>query len=135
MSPDGAAGAVVVVVVVDVANVIGSRPTGWWRDRAGAARGFVEHVRATVRLGRLAPPVVLVLEGQARRGAAESAADGVEVVHAAGSGDDTIVAVARARSDVVAVTADRALVERLRAVGADVRGPGWFLDRLDRLGR
>ena len=24
-------------VVVDVANVMGSRPDGWWRDRAGAA--------------------------------------------------------------------------------------------------
>jgi hypothetical protein len=25
------------VLVVDVANVMGSRPDGWWRDRAGAA--------------------------------------------------------------------------------------------------
>ena len=24
-------------LVVDVANVLGSRPDGWWRDRAGAA--------------------------------------------------------------------------------------------------
>ena len=26
-----------VTIVVDVANVMGSRPDGWWRDRAGAA--------------------------------------------------------------------------------------------------
>ena len=25
-------------LVVDAANVVGSRPDGWWRDRAGAAR-------------------------------------------------------------------------------------------------
>jgi 8-oxo-dGTP diphosphatase len=26
-----------VTIIVDVANVMGSRPDGWWRDRAGAA--------------------------------------------------------------------------------------------------
>ncbi len=26
-----------VTIVVDIANVMGSRPDGWWRDRAGAA--------------------------------------------------------------------------------------------------
>jgi hypothetical protein len=25
------------MLVIDAANVIGSRPTGWWRDRPGAA--------------------------------------------------------------------------------------------------
>ena len=59
------------MIVVDAANVIGARPDGWWRDRAGAAHRFTEQVRATVRAGRLEPPVTLVLEGQARRGADE----------------------------------------------------------------
>jgi len=36
------------MLVIDAANVIGSRPTGWWRDRPGAARRFTERVRATV---------------------------------------------------------------------------------------
>ena len=27
--------------IVDGMNVIGSRPTGWWRDRPGAMRGLV----------------------------------------------------------------------------------------------
>ena len=41
------------MLVIDAANVIGSRPTGWWRDRPGAARRFTERVRATVAAGRL----------------------------------------------------------------------------------
>src|SRR4051794_39826461 len=130
-APSGSCAGMIAVMVVDVANVIGSRPTGWWRDRPGAARRFVQQVRAAVREGRMAAPGGPVLEGQGRGGAAEATADGVEVVHAPGSGDDTIVSVATDRSDVVAVTADRALIERLRAVGAEVRGPGWFQDQLD----
>ena len=121
------------MLLVDAANVIGSRPTGWWRDRPGAARRFAEQVRRAVREGRLEPPVVLVFEGQAREGAGEGDADGVKVVHATGEGDDTIASIAEAqRGDgVVVVTADRKLVERVRAVGADSRGPGWLLDQLE----
>lgn len=118
------------MLVVDAANVIGSRPTGWWRDRSGAVRRFAEQVRATVRQGRLKPPVVLVFEGRAREGAAESDADGVQVVHAPGDGDDTIVSIADSHHSVVVVTADRQLVERLRSIDADVLGPRWMLDLL-----
>jgi len=116
--------------VVDAANVIGSRPTGWWRDRPGAARRFTEQVRASVVAGLLDPPVTVVLEGQARAGAAEEVADGVEVVHAPGEGDDTIVRLAAAGRDVIVVTADRGLAERVRATDAEVVGPRWLLDRL-----
>lgn len=119
------------VLVVDAANVIGSRPTGWWRDRPGAARRFVDEVRAGVRDGRLESPVVVVLEGQARAGADEGGADGVEVVHARGEGDDTIVAIATTDGGAaIVVTADRGLADRVRAVDADVRGPHWLLDQL-----
>jgi hypothetical protein len=119
------------VLIVDAANVIGSRPTGWWRDRAGAARRFVDQVRACARDGGLETPVVVVLEGQARRGADERDADGVRVVHARGEGDDTIASLAGDhRPDVVVVTADRGLAERVRAVDGEVRGPRWLLDRL-----
>ena len=41
------------VLLIDAANVVGSRPTGWWRDRAGAARTFVDQVRAAVESGQL----------------------------------------------------------------------------------
>ncbi len=120
--------------MIDAANVVGSRPTGWWRDRPGAARSFVERVRTATGAGRLAKPVVVVLEGAARRGVATGTADGVAVVHAPGSGDDTLVAViddADAGSQVTLVSADRALRERATALGAEVASPGWLLDRLD----
>lgn len=118
------------MLVIDAANVIGSRPTGWWRDRPGAARRFVERVRATVDEGRLDAPVTVVLEGAARSGADEAVAGGVEVVHAPGSGDDTIVAVTAANAGALVVSADRELAQRVRAVDAEVVGPNWLLDRL-----
>jgi hypothetical protein len=120
------------MLVIDSANVIGSRPTGWWRDRPGAARRFTERVRATVTAGRLDPPVTLVLEGRARAGADEADVDGVEVVHAPGEGDDTIAAIAEAHREVVVVvvTADRELAERVRAANGKVVGPSWLLDQL-----
>ena len=118
------------MLVIDAANVIGSRPTGWWRDRPGAARAFTERVRATVSAGGLDRPVTIVLEGRARAGADEGDIDGVAVVHAPGEGDDTIAAIAEADRDVVVVTADRGLAERVRAADAEVVGPTWLLDRL-----
>lgn len=118
------------MLVIDAANVIGSRPTGWWRDRPGAAQRFTEQVRATVTVGALEPPVSVVLEGQFRRGAAEADIDGVVVVHAPGEGDDTIAAVAAAHDEPTVVTADRGLADRVRAAGGTVVGPNWLLDRL-----
>ena len=116
------------MLLVDAANVVGSRPTGWWRDRAGAAAQLVDRIRAA----GLADAVV-VLEGVARQGAKEGCDDGVTVVHAPGEGDETLVALAAASTEpVTLVSADRELGERCRAVGADVVGPGWLLDRLDR---
>jgi len=98
------------ILVIDAANVIASRPTGWWRDRPGATRVFTERVRATVTAGWLGPPVTIVLEGGARAGADEADVDGMEVVHAPGEGDDTIAAIAQANAEVV--------------------GPSWLLDQL-----
>ncbi len=119
------------MLLIDAANVVGSRPTGWWRDRAKAAAELVERVRTTTAAGGLTPPVVMVLEGVARQGAKEDIADGVQVVHAPGHGDETLVAVAAAAAEpVLLVSADRALAERCRAVGSEVVGPGWLLSRL-----
>ena len=118
------------MLLIDAANVIGSRPTGWWRDRPGAARRFTERVRGTVTAGRLDPPVTLVLEGLARAGVDEVDVDGVKVVHAPGEGDDTIAAIAEAHRQVIVVTADRELAERVRAANAQVVSPSWLLDRL-----
>lgn len=83
-----------------------------------------------MRAGRLGPPVTLVLEGQARAGAIEAVVDGVEVAHAPGQGDDTITAIAEANCEVMVVTADRELAERVRAAGGEVVGPSWLLGKL-----
>jgi hypothetical protein len=48
------------VLVIDGANVVGTRPDGWWRDRPGAARRLAEKLEAAqLPYDR----VVLVLEG------------------------------------------------------------------------
>ncbi|BCB90455.1 PIN domain-containing protein [Phytohabitans suffuscus] len=114
------------LLLVDGANVVGSRPDGWWRDRAGAAGRLRDALLPVAAQGLpdLPPPleVVLVVEGRAR--GVQSAGE-VRVVAAPGSGDDTIVALvtgAGARRTVV-VTADRGLRERVKALGAEVRGP------------
>ena len=81
--------------------------------------------------GELSAPVVVVLEGQAKRGVDEGVEDGVEVVHAPSHGDDTLVAVAAAsEAPVVLVSADRELGDRVRQLGAEVVGPNWLWERL-----
>jgi hypothetical protein len=135
-----------VTIVVDVANVMGSRPDGWWRDRAGAAVRLHADIARLAASGHVilpdepgeadagepgAPGFVMVLEGAAKAAAARLAPAGpgeVRVVQAAGSGDDAIVAVVRQLSGRrVVVTADRGLRERCVAAGAEIRGPGWLL--------
>lgn len=120
------------MLLVDAANVVGSRPTGWWRDRAGAARSFVARLRSAVGAGGIDPPVTVVLEGKARDGVPSGVAHGVTVVHAQGNGDDTLVELVAGASGqaVTLVTADRGLRQRVHVLGATVVGPGWLLDRL-----
>ncbi|GAA3040190.1 hypothetical protein GCM10020000_18380 [Streptomyces olivoverticillatus] len=118
---------------MDAANVVGSVPDGWWRDRLGAAERLRDRLVACARTGLpedlLDPPlsgpleVVLVVEGAAR---GTEPVPGVRVEAAPGSGDDRIVEVVAAREPgrrCVVVTADRELRERVRALGAEVTGP------------
>jgi hypothetical protein len=129
------------VLLVDAANVVGSRPDGWWRDRAGATGRLLERL---ARLpGRRVPgpdgepvectAVVAVVEGRARD---VPAPEGMRLVRAPGSGDDALALTARELADegrtVLVVTADRGLRERLPA-GTAATGPGWLLQRLDAL--
>ena len=118
-------------VIVDGANVVGSRPDGWWRDRAGAARRLREQV---VAADLPYDEVVVVLEGAAKKGMPAGRTGDVLTLHAAGSGDDAIVEAAETRSvagwDVTVVTADRGLRARVENVQARVLGPSWLLDRL-----
>ncbi|MDE3087560.1 MAG: NYN domain-containing protein [Acidobacteriota bacterium] len=123
------------VLLVDGMNVIGSRPDGWWRDRAGTRRALVTAVAAAVAEDE----VTVVFDGSAAPGEEEAAsAQGVHVEFAPGgpnAADDRIVAVLRAEADtasVTVVTSDAALAERARALGATVRSVGSFRRMLDR---
>jgi hypothetical protein len=120
------------VLVIDGANVVGSRPDGWWNDRPGAAARL--HARL-LHTSALASRVILVLEGRARAGVPEAVAGAVEVVHATGEGDDRIVEEVRraitAGSTAAVVTADRGLAARVERLGATLFRPGWLLDRID----
>jgi hypothetical protein len=128
-----------VVLVVDLANLMGSRPDGWWRDRAAAATRLLEGLARLgdavdgpqgegLRIGE----VVAVLEG---RSVAAADPEGIRVVRAGHDGDSAVVEEARGVLDggrrPLVVTADRGLRARLPA-GTRVAGPGW-LNRL--LGR
>ncbi|MGI5322569.1 NUDIX domain-containing protein [Actinomadura nitritigenes] len=133
------------VLVVDGANVVGSRPDGWWKDRAGAnarlrdsLKVLAEGVRGlpagVVPFDRCFPEVVLVVEGAARP-VADEPADGVRVVAAPGSGDDHIVGLVgtpEPDTEYLVVTADRELRARCEEAGAHVTGPRWLTDRLER---
>lgn len=119
------------VLIVDAANVVGARPDGWWKDRAGAARRLHEQLLvADVGYDQ----VVFVLEGQAKGGVRAGRDAHVRTVHAPRDGDTTILAEARAASErgaqVLVVTADRALDANVTGAGATVVGPTWLLDRL-----
>ena len=119
------------VLVVDGANVVGSRPDGWWRDRAGAAARL--HGRLAVA-DTSYDEIVLVLEGQAKAGVPSGRDGHLQTVHAAKDGDATIVletGTARERGDdVVVITADRALGQRVEALGARTMSPSWLLDQI-----
>ena len=129
-------------LVVDAANVVGSRPDGWWRDRAGAARRLAGSIVAVLvsrpedlvelldgttprsaetagsDLGTAAVQVHLVLEGAANAVEDLPTHPLLDVVHAPADG-------------VRVVTSDAELVRRVRALGADVEGAGGFRRRLD----
>lgn len=138
------------LLLVDAANVVGSRPDGWWRDRAGAAARLLDRLsglRAATVVGpeeatRVIGGVAVVLEG-----AAQAAADpGWVLVRRAGGrgGDDVLVTVAEELlaegHDVLAVSADRGLRARWLGLASSpggapmqVVGPGRLLGLLDAL--
>jgi rRNA-processing protein FCF1 len=89
-------------------------------------------VAAARASGELPDSVVVVLEGKARDGVAAGEVNGVHVIHAPASGDDKLVElVSEATEQVTVVTADRGLRERVEALGADVVGPSWLIERIE----
>lgn len=114
-------------LVIDAANVVGSRPDGWWRDRPGATRRLRDEIVAA----GLPAEVVLVVEGAARQGVRAGVDGRVRVVHAVGTGDDAIVELLGSLpGPTTVVTSDRGLRARVEACGAAVVGAGWLLERL-----
>ncbi|MCM3887008.1 hypothetical protein [Frankia sp. R82] len=138
--------------------MIGAGADGWWRDRSGAARRLLAAISAWLddcvsgsgspALSGLPIRIVVVLEGAARAGHpagpvaipvhTERETHGirpgrpvVEVVHAPGHGDDAIVAATRAAGPgTLVATSDRALGDRVRALGAETRGARWLRDTI-----
>lgn len=129
------------LVIVDAANVVGSVPDGWWRDRAAATgrlRDSLAGLSAAGLAGVDAPglvglggstgpvDVVLVVEGEA---SGVPSSPTVRVVAAPESADDTIVGLVREAREsapqraLVVITADRALRQRVAAMGVQVLGP------------
>jgi 8-oxo-dGTP diphosphatase len=132
------------VVVVDAANVVGSQPDGWWRDRKGANTRLRDRLASLAERGIRAreldlpadlwwPDIQLVVEGQAR--GIESAA-GVTVRSAERDGDALIEQVVaesqrkRPEDHLMAVTADRRLRGQLAASGAQLVRPTTLLGLL-----
>lgn len=123
-------------VLLDMANILGSQPNGWWRDRAGATTRLL-HQFATAaawpgdllstELTAVYPRVHAVVEGQARAcHPPEAPADRFRVVCAAHDGDTALVDLARSLADAPrwAYTSDRALQKRLADEGVAVLTAG-----------
>jgi predicted RNA-binding protein with PIN domain len=121
------------LVVVDGNNVMGSRPDGWWRDRAGAAQRLVAQLGDwAAGAGR---DVLVVFDGTAPAGLA--APERVEVRFARRRGPDAadddiaaFVAADAAPGRLRVVTSDARLARRVRAHGAEVVGARELLDQL-----
>jgi predicted RNA-binding protein with PIN domain len=119
--------------IVDGMNVIGSRPTGWWRDRPGAMRELVGELEAFAE--RSGAQVTVVLDGKPFE---LEGGDGVTVKFASRRGpnaaDDDIAALVESDDDpssLSVATSDGELAGRVREAGATVVGAGDFRRRLD----
>ena len=121
-------------VVVDGNNVMGSRPDGWWRNRAGAAGRLVADVAPVAR--RRGGDWTIVFDGPGSPDLFPPR-DRLAVVHT-GHGrrdgaDDRIVDLVDALPDPAAAlvyTSDAGLRARVHALGARVAGARALLDEI-----
>jgi 8-oxo-dGTP diphosphatase len=122
-------------LVVDIANVMGSRPDGWWRDRALAAQRLVDELVPLV--GHLVTPdgALVTLVSAIVEGASSPviSTHPAVLVTAAPTADEHIAATV-GRGDLV-VTADAELRSTATSRGADVIGPRWLLGSIDEAAR
>jgi predicted RNA-binding protein with PIN domain len=123
-------------LIVDGMNVIGVQPDGWWRNRPEARRRLVRDLAPLVGAG---VAITVVFDGRATTAELDQAeATGVGISFAPGgpnAADDAIVEMVRALdhpAHTTVVTSDRALVDRVRRLGANVEGARVFRSRLSR---
>jgi hypothetical protein len=123
--------------IVDGNNVMGARPDGWWRDRAGAAPALAAQVAAFAQ--EAGEPVTLWFDGRPRDlGLADGAPLEVAFADRPGRNAADLAIAERVEADadpagIRVVTSDRELASRVRAAGAGVEGAGRFRARLDEL--
>lgn len=127
--------------LIDGNNVMGSRPDGWWNDRAAASRRLTQQIaewcrthddEVTVVFDRPVDDTTTLLGGgnlaveSARRSGRDAADDRiVELVDATGDDRDPATEAA-----ITVVTSDRGLIRRLPP-NVRIIGAGHFLDVLD----
>ena len=123
-------------IIVDGNNMIGTRPNGWWRDRAGATRKLVVALQQCAR--RTGARIAVVFDGNQLEDVPEGVHDGVLVAYAQRRGrdaaDDRIVdevAGDAEPSSLTVVTSDRVLSQRVRRLGAAIERPMRLADELD----
>ena len=123
-------------LIVDGMNVIGTRPTGWWRDRDGAKRELIATLQDFADTSGTS--LTVVLDGRPLAGVPEGSHDGVRVLYAPRRGrdaaDDRIVELVEADNDpssLVVVTSDGELRRRVRRLGAEVLGSSRLLRRIE----
>ena len=119
--------------IVDGMNVIGTRPSGWWRDRDAAMAQFVRELEDYCAAS--GDDVTVVFERPARPRIESSL---VEVAHAPKPGPDAAdFEIARrvgADADpgsIVVATSDRWLADEVTRLGAAVVGATAFRKRLE----
>jgi predicted RNA-binding protein with PIN domain len=118
--------------LVDGMNVIGSRPDGWWRDRAAAMRRLVAQLDAFA--AATGDEVRVVLDGRPRDVGAPRHAGVLFAPGGRDAADHEIARLVAADADptsLVVVTSDRDLADRVAAAGATVVGAAAFRARLD----
>ncbi|MEO1062068.1 MAG: NYN domain-containing protein [Actinomycetota bacterium] len=120
--------------LIDGNNVMGSRPDGWWNDPLGAAERLTQSIAEWCRTHD--DEVVVVYDGRPEGRLQRLAGGNLTVDFATRPGrdaaDDRIVelAIAPGDDDLVVVTSDRGLRDRLPEEAAIV-GAGSFRSRLD----
>ena len=118
--------------IVDGMNVIGSRPTGWWRDRPGAMRELVQELEAFA--ARTCEEVTVIFDGRPFDLDSETVKVRFASRRGRNAADDDIAALVEGDKTpalVSVVTSDGDLARRICDSGAAVVGAGEFRRRLD----